>query len=1456
MGNSDSQTWGYRFAGERAINNLIRELDGRDAFDRYVSRDIIGRAETFLSDVTGNSGALFYVRRQEINQRYPDEEIWELTVASDTNSALPSPLEDFKKTLWLKATINSNNGSGGLKLLDARLVDLPRGKVDGFCLPFCLQLASNNRLGVPRATVAKIKSLPLWSERHVPTSEQLKVWRVFLDMEERIAKARQFCVPFDNHNYSYKSRRVTFIIHPASATLDGSPKTSLGEDEFWLRIKKSKQEDLMICRSASDIATRKGTKKLGSIDAIDAKNHKIKVLLDDDLVDRLREGLYKLPARGFLYFEAAGDIHQINQKKKALEHLRLGRTQNPNLSKFLFDATQARNPDSIVKLSPQNLLKSNSNFDQIAAVETVLSAPDMVLIQGPPGTGKTTVIVEICYQIALRGGKTLIASQANLAVDNALSRLVHNPVIRGLRRGKAEKVQAEGQAFLEENVINQWVGNTASDCEERLSTNQDRVKVLQELLAPQERFGKYLQSESEWIHQQQEFQERKLQLEQACKQQEEIYQTAIAKTDKLESLLVGLKKIIKPASKMNWLTEEVVSFLPQLQPYAKGDSVVDQFIANIKTAIHDAGELSFTPPKCGAFGLAAWLKNTVAKEIESFPPAFSGANDAITVMSEVGVSVQNFRSASESANTLHQGYHKLLGEQQELAEKIRRTERRRSEIGFIIGAVRDWKANASQRLHKILNRCRQTGKPITEKVLELPSGLITIASSSRLSLVPIDYQVRKVDHLPNWQQLYNAFTYELEKGCINAKGKTSKFSEFMNRTLGEIPLVLIGEHRQQWQDLAEKFADYYRLKPPERQPLVREAGSLLIQLQAIYGESWNESNVNATLKQIVEELKESILANARECVFPLKAETEQYLENFQKQAQEVEIKLNNAKSQIDQLENDIETIREDSNIKLTQAVTFLQELSQKPELPKRLGLLVEEYINNQSYIWENPHHFSAEVAAWENNLNRLIKLIPDIDPLKTLKYIKNNLDTEVSNLKLESDRAKEELQISQNKITELEEQIQAQLPKDLAKERKWWQNLWKKISNDFHFQINFQPNTVITTQESNPKQPNNIELYNLDFLTKIKRQLEFWQKELQEKENYLNRYQNFVQDWIKKLRQPSQQDIEDLKQIYLDNANVVGITCVQAARGDFSREFPSFDVVIIDEVSKCTPPELLIPALKGKKIVLVGDHRQLPPMLRDDTIEDIAEEIGTTKDELKFIKESLFKTQFESADENIKRMLTIQYRMHPQIMGAINQFYQDKLSCGLPEPDSLRAHNLSGELLQANQHILWLKTPIDNDFNEKREGTSRINIKEVDAIEKLCEQLETAWSSKVQKSNEKKEIGIITFYGAQLRLIKDRIAAKKFPSLDIRTGTVDIFQGMERPVIIVSTVCNNFRGDIGFAKAPERVNVAFSRAQELLVVVGCYDLFTQQSGKVGSMYQEVARTVDKYGGLIDVSYVL
>ncbi len=122
----------------------------------------------------------------------------------------------------------------------------------------------------------------------------------------------------------------------------------------------------------------------------------------------------------------------------------------------------------------------------------------MALIQGPPGTGKTTVIVEICYQVALRGGRTLIASQANLAVDNALSRLQHNPAVRAVRKGNKNSVGLEGEPFLEDNVIKNWLQNTSADCEQRLNEKLELAKILRQLLASAEQFDTYLITEEKF----------------------------------------------------------------------------------------------------------------------------------------------------------------------------------------------------------------------------------------------------------------------------------------------------------------------------------------------------------------------------------------------------------------------------------------------------------------------------------------------------------------------------------------------------------------------------------------------------------------------------------------------------------------------------------------------------------------------------------------------------------------------------------------------------------------------------------------------------------------------------------------------------------------------------------------------------------------------------------------------
>ena len=89
--------------------------------------------------------------------------------------------------------------------------------------------------------------------------------------------------------------------------------------------------------------------------------------------------------------------------------------------------------------------------------------------------------------------------------------------------------------------------------------------------------------------------------------------------------------------------------------------------------------------------------------------------------------------------------------------------------------------------------------------------------------------------------------------------------------------------------------------------------------------------------------------------------------------------------------------------------------------------------------------------------------------------------------------------------------------------------------------------------------------------------------------------------------------LDEIRKLYVKHANVIGTTCVASARRDFMEEYPTFDVVIIDEVLKATPPELLLPMLKGKKIILVGDHHQLPPLVGQETLEELLEEIDIKK---------------------------------------------------------------------------------------------------------------------------------------------------------------------------------------------------------------------------------------------------
>ena len=567
------EDWGYKFTG-RAIDSFIRDIEGEAALESYPEfRDRRYRAEQLISDLFGQTPYLFYVSRIEQGHNLGEQK-WELILATDfDNLELPTQLEERGSTLKLVAIVN-NDGSGGLRIIYARLRHKREGTKDSFAKSFNLRLHSNYKykIGVPLQAIERMVDAP-FKQDCIPTEQQLEAWKAFTKVEERIAKEKQFCVPFVSHNYGEATRNITFGIAAESATVDGQAENRIALDDFWQRAKRARNQNIKLRENNS---SNSDGRELGTIESIDSENNFLKISLDDEIIfDLLAEEHYTLPPEGLLAFEAVGDLAQINRKKKALKDLERGRAQNPYLGQFLFDASQAREPSETVQIQSQDLLLETTNSSQKAAVETVLSAPDLALIQGPPGTGKTTVIVEICYQVALRGGRTLIASQANLAVDNALSRLQHNPAIRAVRKGNKSTVGVEGEPFLEENVIKTWLQNTSSDCEQRLNEKLELAKIFRQLLASAEQFATYLITEEQFEPKQKQLTAHQEILEADYQNQLKAYEIAQGKQDQLESLFNNLTAILTSTSSINWDESTVSSCLTKLTPYTDRDDSVE-----------------------------------------------------------------------------------------------------------------------------------------------------------------------------------------------------------------------------------------------------------------------------------------------------------------------------------------------------------------------------------------------------------------------------------------------------------------------------------------------------------------------------------------------------------------------------------------------------------------------------------------------------------------------------------------------------------------------------------------------------------------------------------------------------------------------------------------------------------------------------------------------------------------
>jgi len=271
--------------------------------------------------------------------------------------------------------------------------------------------------------------------------------------------------------------------------------------------------------------------------------------------------------------------------------------------------------------------------------------------------------------------------------------------------------------------------------------------------------------------------------------------------------------------------------------------------------------------------------------------------------------------------------------------------------------------------------------------------------------------------------------------------------------------------------------------------------------------------------------------------------------------------------------------------------------------------------------------------------------------------------------------------------------------------------------------------------------------------------------------------------------------VNGLEMKLLNNSKIIFATLSVSGR-KMLKEMSPIEALVVDEAGQALEAETLIPFVcQPKKCLLIGDTKQLPATV-----------ISPKATELKFDRSMMYRL-IEDCNQPYK-MLTVQYRMHPEIRyWPSNQYYQGKLT--------------DSEAITQGRQVVGISTAplfiapyafINVMGREESSHYSFKNKNEADSIMGLLQFLK----NKLQL-NIAKQAGIITFYKAQVELINEK-ASRVFPG--IKVSTVDSFQGDENDVIIISCVRSNLQGNIGFVNDFRRLNVALTRAKHSLIVIG------------------------------------
>jgi ATP-dependent RNA/DNA helicase IGHMBP2 len=242
-----------------------------------------------------------------------------------------------------------------------------------------------------------------------------------------------------------------------------------------------------------------------------------------------------------------------------------------------------------------------------------------------------------------------------------------------------------------------------------------------------------------------------------------------------------------------------------------------------------------------------------------------------------------------------------------------------------------------------------------------------------------------------------------------------------------------------------------------------------------------------------------------------------------------------------------------------------------------------------------------------------------------------------------------------------------------------------------------------------------------------------------------------------------------------------------------------FDLTVIDEAAQTTEPPCWIPVLRSRRLVLAGDHCQLPPT------------IVSSEARRRGFDVTLMERMVQRWGGTAARRLSTQYRMHSQIMQfSSDEFYDGTLVAAGMVRDHLLAdlsHVTASPLTQTS--LRFFDTAGSHcEEQAESDGSSRENPGEAEFVAGQVTEL-------IDAGVRPTEIAVITPYAAQARLLRELIT-----DTEIEIDTVDGFQGREKEAVIISLVRSNAKGELGFLADTRRMNVALTRARRKLIVFG------------------------------------